>query len=830
MTRTPSWARRIAACLIPLLVLQQPLGYAASTSVSSSPLNGVLTGNTLDLTVNVDWDYDASPPVTQIDAPSTVLDRAAINTALNQFAKSFYTMTEGKLRVANLYVYRNSRFGKDVDIQLVNSRRGRSNGSVAGLGKSQMTTTNYLTGTSNGTDGKPNPNIPGTPESLTALGKVLAHELGHYVLGLSDEYNDSGTAPNPNDPGAPTNEDTPRNTLMNNQEQFQSLSTQADYADPAQRKTAHFRVHNINGAKGSAWDTLTRAPANDPPVAKNEGRYQVLAFSDVNPDTVVLTRPALLDAQLPNIVYVPNPQLRQVLIIDRNQDADTLADLVKAARGVVEGANAPDQLAIVASPAPASGGVIAPLTTTDAAGKQALNNALTALQSGQGTAFDGTAAFNQALGLLPGAASGDPRVFHLVSAMTSDSKGTVTVPAPSVASDQVARLRDARVKLNLMISSFTSSTPGASKTSASRVSSKVALERRAARKPLPAGQINLAELAQATGGKFLSANSSTQAERNAMMLTREANLPDIVNLAIDGADTLAANQTQSTRFFVGGNNLDGEVRVVYVFDPADAAKLSFSLTTPAGANLTPSSLPVGVDFTRDNAEGYAEFTIATTAAGRTGAWAAKATASAAVSDGVGIDVETDSNVAVGATLAGGSVSLGVAPRLLVTLGNARQITGARVTANIYDEYDALVLGNVALADNGQGPDSAAGDGIYSADLTGRLPAGEYVVVVNAVGDNSSMFARGAGHRIQGALEDAVPTGAFERTTATSFFLQEGAPGVTAAATDPGTVTPPTTTSSGGGGCTVNPGQSDFGLLMLLAAALAVAWLRRRQPR
>ncbi len=105
-----------------------------------------------------------------------------------------------------------------------------------------------------------------------------------------------------------------------------------------------------------------------------------------------------------------------------------------------------------------------------------------------------------------------------------------------------------------------------------------------------------------------------------------------------------------------------------------------------------------------------------------------------------------------------------------------------------------------------------------------------MVVVNAVGDNSSMFARGAGRRIQGALEDAVPTGAFERTTATSFFLQEGAPGVTAAATDPGTVTPPTTTSSGGGGCTVNPGQSDFGLLMLLAAALAVAWLRRRQPR
>ena len=396
---------------------------AAPVFAANHAFSAVADVNTLDYVVNVDWDFD-NPP-TQVANGSVTLDRAYITSLLRVFAQSNFTMTEGLHKIGKVYVYKNAMFGTNVDIQIIN-KDGRSNASGGGWRKpGGLTSHNYLT--------------MGAPETFDQVGKVIAHEMGHYTYTLFDEYQEQSKPVDPTNPHMPASVDTPRNTIMHDQNKFVSLSTPADYADPAGRITAQARVAATgpNAAGASAWEVLTRTPDKDPDTLKGFERTFFDAFKGIDPTKMQLKQPvAGFDAKL-NIVFVSNPVFRDIILIDRTLSAERLAIAIQGAKAVVSQAKTDTQFMVIASPAVGAGPLL-PYTKADEAGKTALAAALDAVvPAGTGT-FDTMAAFSQGLQALAAARQpGDPSTIHLLTGQET-----------SLPADAANLVKDARVSVN----------------------------------------------------------------------------------------------------------------------------------------------------------------------------------------------------------------------------------------------------------------------------------------------------------------------------------------------------------------------------------------------
>lgn len=782
---------RLMTALLAATLTAQPMLQAHA---ANHPLSAVRDVNIIDYVVNVDWDFD-NPP-TQATNPSQTLDRAYITEVIRVLARSKFTATEGRHRLGTVYVYKNAKFGDNVDIRMLNSE-GRSAANVAGWGKRGTTSYNHLA-------------FQKAPESIEALGKVINHELGHYTYGLLDEYVEEGAPLKADDPSSPSGVDTPKNTAMNSHLEFVSFSTPADYADPTKRQTAQARVfaRNGDGSGGSAWETLTRPADQDPPSAQPLGRTFFEAFRGIDPATLRLQAPTNgADASL-KIVFVSAPVFRDVIVIDRTLPAARLADLIQAARSLVKQAGADAQFAIVASPSQGDAPVL-PFTMADAEGKQALNAALDAVQPASEGTFNALTAFTQAYQLIGGVRqSGDPATVHLLT-------GTESVLPVETAETA----RTARIAVNPL-----GLTGGGA--DAKRLRTKAATAQSAAGKT-----VNLAQIAQQTGGAYNVARNGAEAAKDAARALSEVHATPFAFLRVDGTDALPANGSFSSTFRVASSAIDGEVEAEAFFDPADAAKLSFSVVGPDGRVFTPSSTIPGVEFETVPGEGLFLVRIGTSVAGRAGAWTIKVSSNAPMVDGLGIDVASESRMALTATSLGGSVGATTAPLLRATLGADKRIKGAKVVATVYDEDGNIVLDNATLRDDGVAPDVRAGDGEYTLSLAGKFKPGEYYAYVRSVTDASSRVAS-LGALVKGARQEELPVEPFEREVEVAFSLEAGAPGVLGDTPAPMPVPPapaPGGDGGGGGGCTVNPDGRDASLALLMGLGLLGWALRRRRP-
>ncbi len=840
--RNPSrpWHRNavqkaVVYALMGALVL--PVNFSAHAA--NHALTAVADVNTIDYVVNVDWDYD-SPP-TQANNPNQRLDRDYIMAVLRVAAQSIFTMTEGRHRIGNVFIYRNKQFGQNVNIQMINTD-DRSAANVGGFGTRNATSLNHLS-------------FQKSPESINALGKVIAHELGHYTYGLLDEYVEEGKALDPKDFGSPSGTDNPKNTIMNNHLGFVSLSTPTDYADPATRQTAQARVYATGTglAGGSAWETLTRPADQDPAGARGYTRTFFEAFRGINPNTLQLTRPVDgFDAKL-NFIFAPNPVFRDVLIVDRSLPADRFASLIQAAKALVSQAGANTQFAVVVSP-----GAAAPVlgyTASTIEGKAAIVSALDAITPDTASTFDGLAAFTQSLNLLAAVRQrGDMSTLHVLTG----TEATLPVEAATSA-------RTARVSVNPL--GITGGSPA-----------QGVQRREQARAQSAAGNVvNLTQLANQTGGSYNSAKNGAEAAKDLVRSAKETHAESYASIALDQSLPLAANAQFNSAFRVASAATDGQVRVELFFDPADAAKLQFSLVAPNGSVYSPTSLPSGISFDNDAKEGVVSFSIDKDVANRVGQWTARVRASAAMVDGIGLEASSDARIALSATVSGGSVGAAGNLAIRAVLGGEKSIRTAAVTAEVYDEAGSLVLANVALRDDGVSPDKRANDGEYTVSLADRLPPGEYSVLLKAQTNANSRIAS-LGALIKGARNEELPVELLTRYSDVSFTLESGASGVLAPVTPvpsvppvtsttptvpttpgtvtttvpvatstaptptPGTTLPVTTPSASatpgapsapgatddGGGCTVNARGRDGSLVLLLMAALA-GWALRR-PR
>ena len=150
--------------------------FAAEHQLTKVNYDAARNVNVIDMVMSIDWDFDAPPEGR---------DKAFIEGILRQASKSYFTMTEGRHMLGKVHVYKNSQFMDNTDIQYL-LKNGRANAHTAGL-------TSFKAGHVQ--------QFAGTGETPEQHGKTVAHEFGHYALGLLDEYREEGKIPT--DAGSP---------------------------------------------------------------------------------------------------------------------------------------------------------------------------------------------------------------------------------------------------------------------------------------------------------------------------------------------------------------------------------------------------------------------------------------------------------------------------------------------------------------------------------------------------------------------------------------------------------------------------------------------------
>jgi hypothetical protein len=274
-------------------------------------------------------------------------------------------------------------------------------------------------------------------------------------------------------------------------------------------------------------------------------------------------------------------------------------------------------------------------------------------------------------------------------------------------------------------------------------------------------------------------------------------------------DSVAAG-SKSDNFSVTSH--DKVISAHWYFDPADKARLSFQLVTPAGtfSTLSPSS---------DINEGYALIEVDNSDGRHNGAARAVVLASASVANPIGLDVQSESAVELVVDLEGGLLGDTREPVLRAQFRGSAPITKAQLLATItHAETGAVLLKDLVLLDDGKGLDARADDGRYTLSLRELLAAGDYTITVRAVTTAESVFQANQIFA-RGTPIEPQPVGAgLVRVDVTDTTLQEGSVGVKPTVTGVG---------DGGGGCTSVDGRRDAGLVLLMGLAVLGLLLRRR---
>ncbi|MDD0814413.1 hypothetical protein PSQ39_07205 [Curvibacter sp. HBC28] len=829
---------------------------------ANHPNSRVASTHVLDITANVDWDYDAAPP-TQSNGTTVLTKEVLRDQILREVARSVFLMTEGRHRIGTVYLYKNGRFGKNVDVQIIN-KSDRSYASAARWQQSEGSSYNFLA-------------MDNKPENLRSYSRVIAHELGHYVYGFADEYREEGKALNASDPGGPSGVDFTRNSIMNNHENFTRLSLAADYTGGADvNNTAQARVYatdrsNLRG--GSHWEMLTRDPASDPAEAKEfhgGARVWFDAFKGFTAPTKVseLTRyfgvfcdPLLVQAACGTgdaskdqvvpasdriaslsdynaqlfaksggsatadavdgtpgsafesfkVVFVDSPAdakalalrqstvstrlavtaraaatsaavARHAIVIDRSLPAATFEQAIQAAEAVLQLAETGTQWAVITSPSTGN----TPLQSLQSidTGRAALVASVQGLTRVDGR-FDASAAFALAQAeLSKNRADADSATIELFTGQGST--------LPKALGSQARALRTSVNAIGLRLPAGSAATT-------------------------TSGGVALDALALATGGSAYSARDAEQAVKKILRAQRKAAGEVFSLLATTGWDSLSAASTQSTPLTLTPH--DQVISAHWNFDPVDKDRLSFRLVTPAGtfSTLSPAS---------NLSEGYALIELDNSSGRHNGSARALTLSSTAVSNSVGLDVQTESVVQLSADVEGGTLADNREPVLRAQFTGQAPVAKARLLATVYRVSDGVaVLSDLVLADDGQGVDARADDGRYAISLKGLLPAGDYTVEVYAQTTADSVFQPNQIFAI-GSDVPVRPVGAgLVRVEEADLTLDAGATGVLAAASgDSGSGS---TGSGGSGGCTSVAGQRDAGLVLLLLSGLTGLWLRRR---
>ncbi len=855
-----AWRATAAASLSLVAGLCAPTAWAANHPLSS--VQGA-DGAVLNLTANVNWDYDLPAPV-QVGGQTLLTRELVEKQLLREMARSIYLMTEGRHRVGTVYVFKNERHGNNVDIRILNTE-GHSSAAVGGWMSQVGTSNNYLT-------------FEGQPESPFEVARVISHELGHYVYGFFDEYANSKTATSA-DPTDPVASDTPRATIMNAHTRFLRLSVAEDYRAGVTTAQSRGYGFDASGKGGSHWEMLVRDPSQDPPQTRQiYSRTRFQAFQGMQAPTSVqqlrffpgvvcdadnscedgangtqgvpapyrLGSEQELQARLWELsggsrtadavdgapgafqnfrvefVDSPLPQgevqetrkarkaasvgkvlkasqvamaqtaaiSRHVIVLDRTLPEAAWRSAVATALGQLELYEDAEQVAVRVEPAAAGLPPFQMMPARDARTRWAA--ALQGVGGGAVGSLDMAALTSQALALLQaGRHLGAPASIELITAPASPGRS-----GPQVAEGLADTVRAQGVAVNVTRLRLAGSTGGVSS--------------------------DLAQLAKGTGGAFVSARDENDALQSISRNMQLATGLVVASAGMDFYPPAAAGSTERLPFVLS-DKFDTGAAVRWFHSPSDAGKLQFRVYNDAGQSYTQLSEESAPQ------EGFSIIELPEQALAQGGQWYAEVRRAGATADEVDAEAWVESSLTLVPSSLGGEVGQPQPPAVRARLATTLPLVGAQVLADIYRADDGtLVLEDVVLRDDGRSLDQRPNDGLYGANLSDKLPPGDYVALIRAETVAGSAFEPTqvfAKTKASSTTERIPVAPGLVRMDTESFTLEAGAPGVLPAPQ------PPTPSGdSGGGGCTSVQGQRDGGLLALLLAALAGLGLRRRAQR
>lgn len=594
--------------------------------------------------------------------------RAKVEEALKRMALKTNGMAEGRLRLCKLYVYPRNRMTSRADMRLVD-RRGRAHATINGL----FAQTGQIETFTQSSAGK--------AISPRDLGGTMAHELGHYALGLYDEYRENGReGGDRTGAGRPVDGDVTLATIMGQSRSADALSTQQDYdrtidGKPARANTAHWRIY-----QASAWDVLIADPKRDRKPAKLAAvkpRHYWRTFAGFKPPARAL---GIEKTPYSCFEVVWMEGLAAVVVIDRSGSVaggndPTKSQLARAKAGAklfVNTMKKYDTVAVVSFSNTAT--TVIDWTEIDddkanSTAKTKVNAAIDGIVKGDATGIDG--------GLV--------RALELITGTPKRKTSPTNLTPGKGASRAVVLVTDGK-----------------------GVISKTNLEALLkAEAPVFPVQVSgayvdlLATAAKSTGGAYYN-------------LPPEAIAPlyaNIVSLA-EGAQRVEARELQRTA--VGQAPPNGEISaqvseqdksVAFVASGSDGAVGKFTLIAPDGREVDPTKLPAGVTY--DATGGVLAYRLTKPTLGL---WRAKIVGGHATN--VFAEVRVDSPLSLELGTQGGTRF----PEPIVLQAALRAggpVLGARVVASVEVPTSAAPIADLVLHDDGKSPDALAGDGVYS---------------------------------------------------------------------------------------------------------------------
>ena len=712
-----------AAGLLSLAALP-PMAYAANHPLSAERHDAATGVTTVDVTFGLDFDPDNATPPER--------NRQYITDIANEFAKSLFVMTNGKKRVGVVRVYTKGKFLDNIDAQILN-KDGRAGANINGWSHRGYTATQYTT-------------MDKRVESTVQIGKTIAHEWGHYALGLYDEYKENSTT---TDPTSPQTNDTPRNTIMNSHEEFLGLSTAADYTDPATRATAQYRAFGK-----SAWETITADPSGDSAIAVPNGVPKRTAWQALRglPESAfgTLTSNAGYDGAL-SVIFMTENTTRQVLVVDRTLSETLLAAAKNSAEQMLRKAEAGARVAVVAYPDQVTTPVaaFAPIDDTSRTSMIAAINGITRV--------DGTGDANTALqGAL---------------ALLQDGRQTTDTPSvalfTSTATEVSAATQTAFKSAQATVQPVTVDTPAAAANQYKRGAALGVNLRKAA-----PGNVLLRDLAERTGGVYRHANNPTEMIALASKSAISAQGLQQAVVTEGEIDALAAGARQDISFQLSAAPLDGDAVVSVYSTPSDYSSLQITLTNPAGQTLS-TPFPAGVTLSENTTDGARYITIGSTVAGRAGQWKLRIASATGVTHSVEYDVLTDTRLIAEPDSLGGAEEDTRPLVLQAVVKGPQPVAGAQVTVDVFSDAGTLLYANVPARDDGVAPDLKVDDGIYTLAVGDALPQGEYVAVFKVGNPSGTAQFTTVGSLRKGVNAAAEPLGNFNRS-AELYFAKETA--------------------------------------------------------
>ena len=709
--------------LVPLVKSMARIGLLSSLAFDSvanagnHPLTKINPNNTIDMVVSLDWDINAAPLVAEAnDTRSYLVDKTYLENEIKEFAKLTYQMSEGRQSVGKVYVYSNGLHWDAADIRATN-KKGRANAHIGGIERKGLHI-NMSTAIASG------------PRPVGIFGKTIAHELGHYVHAVFDEYREMGRLSS-SYPGSPLETDTPLDTVMNNHWVLTRYSVREDYVSNPQ--TAQGRMYGA-----SHWDTLGRSTNDDPLPEGASARAPRRAFpvfqSNIPTTVAALTVPATGWESALNVQYM-SPNSTVVMILNTGM----AANLVEAGKNSLQGLfdasiKSGDKVNFVLYGANSLLVSATPIPFVDAL-REPAKSAIGTLQTDNSGGAGLQDALNKAVGVLR-------------AVPITDNPSVVLINDGTVRAD-VTAFRELGIPVTILSvgentanasagSALARSAPTTDARFQANAARAVALGRSLVANSTPGGGVYpTGVMAHQTRGYFKANSKPAEATKD---------LQNLFN-ATSGAAQEVLNDGDSKVVLQPGNSFaltttvgSLETGLKFIASWNDNAPIAFALRAPDGTEITPTKLPAGVTYSSDNS--YGIYTLTSVPTIWHGSWVSTLTntGTAPTADFVSQEVMGSTLLAAGLRVFGGSEDDPGPLGAVVELASDLAVVGATVVASITAPDGSVLKSNLALRDDGQGADEREDDGSYGSMLENLLfgvtQKGDYtirVVVTNPAG-------------------------------------------------------------------------------------------------